>query len=165
MKKRTKQKAIIIDLFDQFTEYPLKDIYFYKSKFIKPIRLKIFTDTDFTFICFVVSQIKNLCLIVDEVDFFDDPIRPNEYWRRLIHYSRHYNIDIITTSRRPHNISRDLTSQTDLFCLFQITEPRDLVYLANLDMRLPNIVKSLPIHKYIKYDFQNISDQYTSYQF
>ncbi|MDA8340342.1 MAG: hypothetical protein M0Z70_13665, partial [Nitrospiraceae bacterium] len=80
------------------------------------------------------------------------------YWKYL---SDHEDLlfiidDIITTSRRPANISRDLTSQTDVFCIFRITEKRDLDYFYALNAELPDQIRALEPHHYIEYDHDSI---------
>jgi ABC-type cobalamin/Fe3+-siderophores transport system ATPase subunit len=80
----------------------------------------------------IVLKLKNISFLVDEVDMFAPPTmtyKANFY--KLIHYGRHNQIDIFTTSRRPANISRNLTSQTDVFLFSRVREPSDKLYLAN----------------------------------
>ncbi len=83
-------------------------------------------------------------------------LRKDREFKKMIHYSRHYGIDIITTSRRPANISRDLTSQTDVFSIFRITEKRDLDYFYALNAELPEMIKTLEPHHYIEYNHNSI---------
>ncbi|MCL5062201.1 MAG: hypothetical protein M1443_03200 [Nitrospirae bacterium] len=103
-----------------------------------------------------LSDHEDLLFIIDEVDFFDSPASQAREFKKMIHYSRHYGIDIITTSRRPANISRDLTSQTDVFCIFRITEKRDLDYFYALNAELLDQIRALEPHYYIQYDHNSI---------
>ncbi|MDR2081713.1 MAG: hypothetical protein LBP54_07520 [Campylobacteraceae bacterium] len=51
---------------------------------------------------------------------------------KIIQYGRHYLIDIITTSRRPANIGRNLTAMTDIFYFSRLTEPNDIDYFRKI---------------------------------
>ncbi len=122
----------------------------------RPVCVSIFEQDAFALLCEIVIKHENLLFVVDEVDFFDSPASQAREFKKMIHYSRHYGIDIITTSRRPANISRDLTSQTDAFSIFRITEKRDLDYFYALNAELPDIIKALEPHHYIEYDHDSI---------
>ena len=122
----------------------------------QPVCISIFDQDAFALLCEVVITHKDLLFVVDEVDFFDSPSSQAREFKKMIHYSRHYSIDIITTSRRPANISRDLTSQTDAFSIFRITEKRDLDYFYALNAELPEAIRALQEHHYIEYDHDRI---------
>ncbi len=107
-------------------------------------------------LCEIIIRHEDLLFVIDEVDFFDSPASQAREFKKMIHYSRHYHIDIITTSRRPANISRDLTSQTDVFDIFRITEKRDLDYFYALNAELPEMIKALEPHHFIEYDHDSI---------
>ncbi len=86
-------------------------------------------DDDFEELTNLVSKMKKVTFLIDEVDmFFDTRADKKHPFFRLVHYGRHNEIDIVSTSRRPANISRNLTSQTDTFYLSKITEPVDTKY-------------------------------------
>jgi cytidylate kinase len=156
--------VIIVDLFNQFHgqrffEVPkLLDFIIEGGLTIsRPVCISIFDQADFAILCEVVIRHKDLLFVIDEVDFFDSPASQAREFKKMIHYSRHYGIDIITTSRRPANISRDLTSQTDIFSIFRITEKRDLDYFYALNAELPEQIKALQPHHYIEYDHDSIT--------
>ncbi len=86
-------------------------------------------DDDFEELTNLVSKMKKVTFLIDEVDmFFDTRADKKHPLYKLVHYGRHNEIDIVSTSRRPANISRNLTSQTDTFYLSKITEPVDTKY-------------------------------------
>ncbi len=86
-------------------------------------------DDDFEELTTLVSKMKKVTFLIDEVDmFFDTRADKKHPLYKLVHYGRHNEIDIVSTSRRPANISRNLTSQTDTFYLSKITEPVDTKY-------------------------------------
>jgi len=80
----------------------------------------------------IIYKMKNISFLVDEIDMFAPPTMTRKaYFYKLIHYGRHAQIDIFTTSRRPANISRNLTSQTDIFLFSRVREPNDKNYIAH----------------------------------
>jgi hypothetical protein len=72
-------------------------------------------------------------LAVDEIDmWYPDSRAPvGDGLRSLVMYGRHYDQGIIAVARRPFNMSRDLTSQADLWC-FPMREPRDRDYVRSV---------------------------------
>ncbi len=95
-------------------------------------------DDDFEELTNLVSKMKKVTFLIDEVDmFFDTRADKKHPLYKLVHYGRHNEIDIVSTSRRPANISRNLTSQTDTFYLSKITEPVDTKYFK---MRYGNAI-------------------------
>ena len=81
---------------------------------------------DFFALC--IAQQPCTC-IFDEVDKACNPHFIDPDLKRIIHYGRHFNINLITAARRPHNVSRDLTSQADEMTLFCVTETVDIKYI------------------------------------
>lgn len=104
-----------------------RDFYNYKLELV----VNAFDDT-FPELAELVYMMKSLTFVVDEVDmFFDTKATAKNPMYKLIHYGRHNEIDIITTSRRPANISRNLTSQTDIFYFSRLREPADKKYVKD----------------------------------
>lgn len=80
----------------------------------------------------LVYKMRNICFLVDEIDMFAPPSMTRKAsFYKLIHYGRHNQIDIITTSRRSANISRNLTSQTDVVIYSRVREPNDKKYIKD----------------------------------
>ena len=80
----------------------------------------------------LIYKMKDISFLVDEIDMFAPPTMTNKaYFYKLIHYGRHNRIDMFTTSRRSANISRNLTSQTDITIYSRVREPNDKKYIAN----------------------------------
>ncbi|MDR1976456.1 MAG: hypothetical protein LBQ18_05640 [Campylobacteraceae bacterium] len=101
---------------------------------------------------FIDNYIYRASICIDEVDmFFNASSTSKNYIYRLIHYGRHKEIDIFSTSRRPANISRNVTSQTDIFYFSQIKEPFDLKYFRDIagDKYLEK-VQSLPPYSFLE---------------
>lgn len=122
----------------------------------QPLIATIFEQEDFNIICQIAVRHKNVMLVIDEVDMFDSPHSVDKDFKRIIHLGRHFKLDLVTTSRRPANISRDLTSQTAEFYIFKVTEKRDLDYFAERSSELPDKIKALKKYHYIKYDHKDL---------
>ncbi|DAB27339.1 MAG: hypothetical protein A2513_04405 [Sulfurimonas sp. RIFOXYD12_FULL_33_39] len=79
----------------------------------------------------LVYKMKKISFLVDEIDMFAPPTMTRKAsFYQIIHYGRHNEIDIFTTSRRSANISRNLTSQTDVVFFSRVREPNDKKYIA-----------------------------------
>ncbi len=125
----------------------------------RPLCLSIFEPAEFNLLCRTVIAHRDLCLIVDEVDMFDSTHLRDPDFLKIIHYGRHDHggrVDLVTTSRRPARISRDLRSQTDEWYLFRMTDSRDLAFIADdLSDDLPDQVRSLEPFRYILYNLDS----------
>lgn len=87
-------------------------------------------------------------IIIDEMDRYSGS---NEFLD-MIHYSRHFNINIIANTRRYTDVPRLLTSQSDLLCVFATNEPRDLEYLRMFTSKdFSEATKTLPQYCYLEY--------------
>lgn len=157
------QPVIIIDPLSQFKGLRFFNVrqlldHAIKHQFSisRPLIATIYEMDEFALICKIALGHRNLMLVVDEVDLFDSPQFQDSYFKKIIHLGRHYNIDLVTTSRRPANISRDLTSQTSEFYIFNITEKRDLDYFSFINSDLPEKIKQLPKFHHIKYNHRDI---------
>jgi energy-coupling factor transporter ATP-binding protein EcfA2 len=112
------------------------------------------TDSDFEKLTNTVNSCKSLLFVVDEVDMFFDTHASNKNGLyKLVHYGRHSQIDIMTTSRRPSNISRNLTAMTDTFYFSKLTEPADVKYYKDTaGEKYLNIVQNLKKYTFLKVD-------------
>ncbi len=102
----------------------------------------------------IVYKMQNISFLIDEVDMFAPPTMNNKKTLyKLVHYGRHLQIDIFTTSRRPANISRNLTSQTDVTIFSRVREPNDKKYLkAYLGEQYVKIAESLEKFSFLVVD-------------
>ncbi len=113
-------------------------------------------DDDFNELATIVSKMKKVTFLVDEVDmFFDTRADKKHQMYKLVHYGRHNEIDIVSTSRRPANISRNLTSQTDTFYISKMTEPTDTKYFKQrFGESIVPVIQNLK-----KFNFLEIDDE------
>jgi DNA helicase HerA-like ATPase len=86
-------------------------------------------EAEFFKICLVLSD----CLIViEEADLFCTTAQIDDSLNRLIRYGRHRNLDLVLISRRPAEVHRNVTAQSDIIISFRQTEPRDLEYFKKI---------------------------------
>lgn len=115
----------------------------------KTFRISIRLDEtdDYLDILNVCYHVPNSLLVIEEASFFCSPfVLPTEL-SRLIRYGRHRDISMIFISRRPSELHRDVTAQSDVVVSFAQSEPRDIAYLkayAGKDIRA---VQTLPPFK------------------
>lgn len=104
----------------------------------------------------VCANLGNCICVFDEVDLACSPTTdlkksmPN--LRRIIHYGRHIKVGIMSASRRPANVHRDLTSQADELICFRIVETRDKKYIQEYtDDWLADQLPNLRIGEFVRY--------------
>lgn len=92
----------------------------------------------------VAASRQRCALSIDEVDmWYTDSRAPvGEGLRAMVMYGRHYEQSVIAVARRPFNMSRDLTSQADLWC-FPMREPRDRDYVRSVTAFDPGALRVL----------------------
>jgi hypothetical protein len=132
------------------------DFYKYKLEIVCNITVENFIE-----LSSLVARMKNITFIVDEIDIFLSPtsISHAHPIYHLINTGRHQQINIITTSRRPADIPRTLTSQTDEFYFARLSEPIDLEYVKkSVGDKYISIVRALREYQflYIRDDFFKI---------
>lgn len=95
------------------------------------------------FVCEVAKSCGNMTLIIEEVDNYANTSRMPEKLRYLLKRGRHHGVSMIFVSRRPAEINRMITSQSQRFIIFKTFEPNDVRYLSGIigaDSRLlPNL--------------------------
>jgi hypothetical protein len=105
-----------------------KDFYNYKLELICSCNADNFEQLANT-----AYKMNSFTFCVDEVDmFYNVHTSDKSNINKIIQYGRHNLIDLITTSRRPANIGRNLTAMTDIFYFSRLTEPADLKYFKDI---------------------------------
>jgi hypothetical protein len=102
-------------------------------------------ETDFSFVSKAVrlkasetqKAPENLLYIVEEITQYCTALSTDEEFSRCIQLGRHANLDILYTGQRFADIARRVTSQTDIFYCFRVSEPRDIEAIA---ARFGNVV-------------------------
>ena len=88
------------------------------------------TDLDFdTFFRILATAQDPATVVIDEADLFCTPYNINPDLARIIKYGRHWKQHIVYAARRPAEVNRNLTAQSDCLISFKQTEPRDIAAL------------------------------------
>lgn len=109
---------------------------------------------EFEEFCFEIYRRGNLTVAIEEVSLVcSSPSSMPAEFGRLVRLSRHRNINICWTAQRFAEVPRTLTALTDVFAIFQVTEPRDLDALAGrTSLEIADQVAQLDVHEGIMYD-------------
>jgi len=75
-------------------------------------------------------DVPDITIVVDESSLYCNPHYLPDEIARLVRYSRKRNIDLIFLARRPSEIHRELTAQSNLLVTFIQHEPIDIRYLT-----------------------------------
>lgn len=106
------------------------------------------------FLAYLVDiKLKNFLLVIDEIDLFYGATLPqNTALYRIINLGRHSEIDIIGVARRPANMPRPLTSQSDNIYIGNMNhEPNDEKYLKEF-INIAEIPK-LENYNFLNYNY------------
>jgi hypothetical protein len=94
-----------------------------------------------------------MTLGVEEVPFLCSPSYVPPGLDRIVRLGRHRQIDLIYTGQRMAEIARRLTAATDVFVLFQHTEPRDLdAIVARCGREIADQVSELSTHGWLEWN-------------
>ena len=77
-------------------------------------------------ICYLVYHYGRMLLCVEEAPLVCKAGYLSPMFGKLVRTGRHRKIDLLWTAQRASEVSRTLTSATDLFIFYSQTEPRDL---------------------------------------
>lgn len=158
--KSTLVKEMIEDyprvvVFDTMGEYKnsiegfdnaLREISRVRNKRRFKIALRIVEDENaLRALAIVYDDLPRSLVVVEETSFYCSPSYLPIEIKRFVRYGRHREISQIYVSRRPAEIHRDLTAQSDLIVSFRQHEPADIEYLRRVmgpaAMNLPNLPK------------------------
>jgi hypothetical protein len=108
---------------------------------------------EFEEICHEAYRRGNMAFVVEEVPFVVKPGYLPTGFAYMVRTGRHKDLDLVWTAQRASEVSRTLTSSTDLWILFSQTEPRDLDCLAERCGReVANKVAGLGLHESFVWD-------------
>lgn len=91
----------------------------------------------------LVFKMTNVTLIVEETSRYVSPSSLPEPMEQLVRFGRHQAINMVWLARRPSEIHRDLTAQSDTITTFVQHELRDLQYLRSFMGRASDGIESL----------------------
>ena len=108
-------------------------------------------EEDFSFVSKAVRLKGGLLFIVEEISQYCSANATDPEFAKCIQLGRHANLDILYTGQRFADISRRITSQTDVFYFFRVSEPRDLEAIsARFGNEIAEKVSSLPNLSYVR---------------
>lgn len=96
----------------------------------------------------LVWEIGRCLLLVEEADLLAPPVGGSRMFRKLVKYGRHRSINLLAISRRPAEISRLFSSQTDEIISFREEEENDLLWLSKRGFE-PEALKALGVRQYL----------------
>lgn len=94
----------------------------------------------------VLGRFKGL-LVLDDADIYMNS-RSSQPWKDLIAANRHWNIDILVSSRAPQNIDVTLLGTLSVVCVFWTTSPHALKHLEKLLSEFPAAMQQIPQKPY-----------------
>jgi hypothetical protein len=106
-------------------------------------------EDEFEKVCRLAGAVGTCTLIVEEVDTYATPTNCPYELRKLLKVGRHYGVSMIFVSRRPAEINRLITSQSQRFVCFKMFEPRDIVYLRSIIGNEALTLSDLPVLQYV----------------
>ena len=89
----------------------------------------------------IVKELHDVSIVIEEADMYSNPYKQDKNFERLVRYGRHFSQDLIVISRRPAEISRNVTAQADIVLTFQQTERRDIDYFKYYTDQAENLSK------------------------
>lgn len=153
---RAYDRVLILDTLGEYSEWAhpvvgLSDTFDSLVKFHErpSFRLAVRLDDieDYFIVMRLAYEIPDMLLLVEEASFFCSPYNLPPELSQLIRYARHRRISQLYVSRRPAELSRDLTAQSDCIVTFRQHEPRDLAYLAQVAGEDVSRVRTLPAYR------------------
>lgn len=113
---------------------------------------------DFDSLCCEVCACKNLTFVVEELDRYARPLAMSRPFKEVVQRGRHYRVELIGITQRPHGIDKLLTSQAKQMFIFNTTEPRDIDYFKDVvGYEVVKKIAALQQYEYVKW--QDGSDQ------
>jgi DNA helicase HerA-like ATPase len=97
----------------------------------------------------VAYELTGTLVVFEETSFYCSPSYLPTILKKFVRYGRHREISQIYVSRRPAEIHRDLTAQSDLIVSFRQHEPADVDYLRKLMGPEADKLPTLPKYRII----------------
>lgn len=95
----------------------------------------------------VAFELPGVLLVFEEVSFYCSAYALPAELSTIVRYGRNRSIDQIYIARRPAEVHRDLTAQSDVIVSFVQHEPRDVAYLSAAAGEDVSRVRSLPAYR------------------
>lgn len=102
-------------------------------------------------ISYLAMDRRNMTLVIEEADRYTNDKYLSEGLRQLVHYGRHYSVDMVFVTRMIQRIRSDVSAQADDILVFQMQGETSLKYLKGLS-DIPDVedrVKRLGKYQYL----------------
>ena len=150
-------------VWDFLGQFECNDVTNHTAKFEQIIKHSVFNvavrlpEYYFPFICQFVKQTGKCTFLIDEIDMISSPTSIPKELDDLLRYGRHQEVDIIATARRPAEVHRNLTANSDDIYVYQTHEPRDLTYLS----RFMDVEQIKTLSQYECLHYNALAQEYT----
>ena len=112
-------------------------------------------------ICAICEEIKNMTLVIEELNLIFDEKRPPTEFNRMIFSGREPGIELIGVAQRPFGFGRKLTSQAKEFYVFYNREPDDVRFFKqNLGSEAALAICTLEQYQYLKWVYADGVQKY-----
>jgi hypothetical protein len=133
-------RVLVFDTMGEYGELAGAELYDTRDEAIRAIEqhaqdrtfvlvFRLIDDQDAMDVLRVAYELPNILLVLEETSFYCSPSQMPDEIKMFVRYGRHREQSQIYVARRPSEVHRDLTAQSDLIITFTQTEPRDLEYL------------------------------------
>jgi hypothetical protein len=136
------------------------DEYFYQASRAKTFACAFIPDEnledDFEDVCRLVYEYGHMLFVVEEAPLVLKAGYMPPVFGKIVRTGRHRGIDLLWTAQRASEVSRTLTSATDVWIFYSQTEPRDLDAIAERCGReIATHVAELGLHDSFTWDVIN----------
>jgi DNA helicase HerA-like ATPase len=157
----TRERVLVIDASGEYEDLPgAIVVYGARNASERLIELKdkqrwilvasdLLDDEETMHLLAVAFEVPSIMIVLEEASLYCDPYRLPDEISRIIRYGRKREIDMIIIARRPSEINRELTAQSDIVVSFKQMEPIDVSYLRARGGKEADAVQSLPPFKVI----------------
>lgn len=111
--------------------------------------LKLDNDDDIETFFLMAFHFSSHYLIVEEINKYCSSAYISKGLTKIIRYGRHKEINVIGITQRSFDLPKIITSQCDIYILFQQHEPRDIEYLEKSTGQDLSKLKNLNQHNHI----------------
>ena len=96
-----------------------------------------------------------ISLIIDEAQNYTSPWKTSQTFRKSIMQSRHFDFNIIYSTQRPSQISRNLTSQSSKFIIYNLVENTDVKFFYSFIGADASYIPALRKYHYLDCNLSN----------
>jgi len=104
-------------------------------------------------VCDYLKYLPDTLFVVEEINFFATAQNSPQAFEDLLRYGRHYDLDLIITTQRPHRIPVSVTGLATMINFFKITHPIDLDFIRRfISVEIAEKIKELKELQYFTYN-------------